>query len=180
MGLEQLREKSDPGHALAVKNPEAAIRVGDGAYPPGAEWFVVGVTRTIRAHLRWVRVGRDNCQYGVDGGRGDIGVGDVESPPWDLHEVPPTVNELALVGEPLSDKIWLWFLEVVLLAGEVGVELVTDFVGDSEGHGLMPRAGPRHHGLDVFVGGVRGWVVEFVVELVKNGDAEPCGIVQRV
>ena len=124
-------------------------------------------SRTVRAHLRWGRVGRDDRQDGVDGGRGNVGVGDVESPPRDLHEVPPTVDELALVGEPSPNESWLWFVEVVLVAGEVGVESGAAIVGDGEGHGLMPRTGPHHHGIDVFGGGVRGWVVEVVVELTK-------------
>ena len=135
-----VREERDPGHALAVENPEAAIRVGYGADLPGAEWFGVGVSWTVQAHLSWGRVVYDDRQDGVDSGRGDVDVGGVERPPWDIHEVPPTVDELALVGKLSSNESWLWFVEVFLVAGEVGVDSGAAFVGDGEGHGLMPRA----------------------------------------
>ena len=151
-----VHEEHDPGHSLAVKHPEDAIRVGYWSDLPSAEWFGVGVSRTVRANLRWGRVVRDDRQDVVDSGRGDVVIGDVESPPRDVHEVTSTVDKLALMVKPSSYEIWLWFMEVVLVAVEVVVELGAAVVGDCEGHRPMSCAGPHHHGLDVFGWGVCG------------------------
>ena len=97
----------------------------------------------------------------------------------------------SLWKKPSSDENWLWFVEVVLVAGDVGVELGVALVGDGEGHRLMPRARPYHHGLYLFGGGVwagllRSWwnlqkmvalpLVGLFDESAKRSysDANPC------